>query len=76
MISWLNEPGARYYIWYEYIEVHSPMIKYIKDLKSVHADTWLSLGRNEPYCKHSGEEYRSIPQATSLVRDQFHKQQA
>ena len=39
---------ARYYIWYEYIEVHSPMIKYIKDLKSVHADTCLSLGRNEP----------------------------
>ena len=39
---------ARYYIWYEYIEVHNPMIKYIKDLKSVHADTCLSLGRNEP----------------------------
>jgi len=39
---------ARYYIWYEYIEVHSPMIKYIKDLKNVNADTCLSLGRNEP----------------------------
>ena len=58
---------ARYYIWYEYIEVHSPMIKYIKYLKNVIADACLSLGHNEPWCKHSGEEYRSIPQATGLV---------